>query len=112
MLYRQKETEVPSDTTSSNPNANMRQLTLTNNHKMYKRHIQSVKIFLAITITGFLAYVPAPLGFHLSVEYQFLRYTYFCNHINNPFVYLTLNKTFREDVMALWTNAKRKMNMV
>ena len=111
MLYRQKEIEAPSDT-SANPNVTLRQLTLTNKNKMYKRHIQSVKIFLAITITGFLSYVPASLGFHLSVEYQFLTYTYFCNHINNPLVYLALNKTFRNDVIALWAKAKRNMNVV
>ena len=100
-----KPTSVSAGTSSNSTNASAHS-NITARKQKYDRHINSVRIFLAITICAFLAYVPAALAYHLSDTYEYIVYSYFFNHINNPFIYLILNKMFRDDFKVLCNRVK------
>ena len=67
----------------------------------YKRHVTSVKIFFAITFFGMVAYIPGIAAYTVVKNHYFISYMYFINHVNNPFIYIAFNKSFRSDVKSL-----------
>ena len=70
------------------------------------RHIGMLKIFIAVSILFVASYVPLALAVSgaLSLPKQYKKtpkYAYMINHIGNPLIYYTLNKTFRADTNDL-----------
>ena len=67
----------------------------------HKRHVTSIKVFVAITFFGFAAYIPRVAAFTVVKNHYFISYMYFINHINNPLIYMFFHKSFRADVKLI-----------
>ena len=93
-----KDKSTPKDTASkaaSTSNGNK------TNTKKYKRHITSVKIFIAITVFGLFAFAPSAVAYTILRGHYYITYMYFINHINNPLIYIIFDKKFRSDLKVI-----------
>ena len=66
------------------------------------KHITAVKTFILITFLLLVSNVPSGLVGLGIVKIFPLTYFYFINHTCNPLVYITLSKTFRNDVKNIF----------
>ena len=73
-----------------------------------RSHLVAVKMFLAITICCFVAYVDSFLVFFGIINWRFGT-LYFLNHICNPYIYISLNRSFRTKFCRFYKDIFLKM---
>ena len=65
--------------------------------KTRARHVTTAKVFTSVVILFVLSYVPIVTALLTAMYARLARYMYMINHIGNPLIYYTFNKSFRRD---------------
>ena len=65
--------------------------------KTRARHVTTAKVFIAVVILFVLSYLPIVITLLTAMHARPARYVYMINHIGNPLIYHTFNKSFRRD---------------
>ena len=66
-------------------------------------HVKTLKIYVAVLALFIVSNVPsAILAKNPETQFSWLAYFFYFNNIGNPFIYYAFNKTFRDEVKAVW----------
>ena len=76
-----------------------------------RRHMVAVTQFILITIVYVIAFLSLALNNNKIVNSPFLYLIYYINHLSNFFIYLAVNKEFRNEAKNLVKNVKAQCLM-
>ena len=96
---RDRPTAAMSTNTAANQSAAPQAMTSQTN----RRHMVAVTQFILITVVYVIAFLSLNLHRHGVIPVRFIFLLYYINHLSNFFIYLAVNKEFRNEAKKLVT---------